>query len=243
MISPVAQALDIVAGFDRLSSSREVGRGLLEALRPFGARTIYAASFPLQPGMMAADYIAGRRLLAQITPPAWLSGYQPRNLHLNNPVIFAPVRRSTPFRWSNPGFKDLENWAGLDFARDLGIEDGITVPCHGPDGRIGIVSFGFERLELSERELLAIAMAAQVAHQRMLSLSPPEPGGRPRPVLSPRERDCLAFVAEGLSDAEIAETLGISQATAHGHVENGKRKLGARTRAQAVALLFANGYL
>lgn len=242
MISPVAQALDIVADFDQLSSSREVGRSLLEALRPFGARTIYAASFPLQPGMTAAEYIAGRRLLAQITPPAWLSGYQPRNLHLNNPVIFAPLRRSTPFRFSNPGFKDLENWAGLDFARDLGIEDGLTVPCHGPGGRIGIVSFGFERLDLSKRELLAITMAAQLAHQRMLALSP-VPESRTRPSLSPRERDCLAFVAEGLSDAEIADALGISQATAHGHVENGKRKLGARTRAQAVALLFANGYL
>lgn len=242
MVSPVAQALDIVADFDQLTTSREVGRSLLDALEPFGARTIYAASFPLRPGTTVQDYLAGRELLAQITPPAWLAGYQPRNLHIGNPVIFAPARRATSFRWSEPGFADLENWAGLDYARDLGFEDGISVPCHGPDGRVGVVSFGFERLDLAKRDQLAIAMAAQVAYERMRALAP-QRAERPRPSLSQRERDSLAFVAEGCSDAEIADRLGIAQNTAHAHVENGKRKLGARTRAQAVALLFIHGFL
>ncbi|MBR2691826.1 MAG: autoinducer binding domain-containing protein [Aquamicrobium sp.] len=240
MISPVAQALDIVADLDKAKSSREVGRLLLDALMPFGARTIYAASFPLRPGISVKDYIAGRELLAQITPHAWVSGYQPRNLHLNNPVIFAPMRRASSFRWSEPGYDDLKNWAGLEFARDLGIEDGITVPCHGPDGRVGVVSFGFERIALSPGELLAITMASLVAHERMRTLSS-RLSRRQEPLLSTRERDCLAFVADGRSDGEIAELLGISHHTAHAHIENAKRKLGARTRAQAVALLLTNG--
>lgn len=60
-------------------------------------------------------------------------------------------------------------------------------------------------------------------------------------ALTIRERDCLIYVAEGLSDREIGEKLGISHTTTHAHVENGKRKLGARTRAQAVARLFLLG--
>lgn len=59
-----------------------------------------------------------------------------------------------------------------------------------------------------------------------------------QPALTGRERDCLLFVAEGLSDGDIAGQLGISTVTAHAHVENAKRKLGARTRAQAVALFY-----
>lgn len=63
------------------------------------------------------------------------------------------------------------------------------------------------------------------------------------PRLTARERDCLTFVAEGKSDWEIGVILGVSQATAHAHVENAKRKLGCRTRAQAVARAYVSGQL
>ena len=42
-------------------------------------------------------------------------------------------------------------------------------------------------------------------------------------------------MAEGKSDWEIGVILGVCQATAHTHVENAKRKLGAKSRPQAVA--------
>ena len=87
-----------------------------------------------------------------------------------------------------------------------------------------------------------VALTAAVAHDRMAQLSPVVADAR-RPVLTPRERDCLALVAEGLSDGDIGERLGIAQLTAHAHVENAKRKLGAKTRAQAVARLYSLGLL
>jgi DNA-binding CsgD family transcriptional regulator len=59
--------------------------------------------------------------------------------------------------------------------------------------------------------------------------------------LSARERDCLSFVAQGMSDADIAAKLAIAPSTAHFYVEKAKRKLGAKTRAQAVAHLIAAG--
>jgi len=58
------------------------------------------------------------------------------------------------------------------------------------------------------------------------------------PALTRRERDCLALVAQGYSDGGIAARLGIKPVTAHAHIESAKRKLGARTRAHAVALAF-----
>jgi DNA-binding CsgD family transcriptional regulator len=74
---------------------------------------------------------------------------------------------------------------------------------------------------------------------RLQALSPMSPAQTA--VLSPRERDCLAFVAQGFSDGEVAERLSITQSTAHFYIEKAKRKLGARTRAQAVAHLIASG--
>ena len=57
------------------------------------------------------------------------------------------------------------------------------------------------------------------------------------PGLSDRERDSLAFMADGRRDKEIADLLGITEATVRFHIDNARRKLGARNRAQAVARL------
>ena len=64
-----------------------------------------------------------------------------------------------------------------------------------------------------------------------------------RPSLSQRERDVLAAVARGLETPEIATSLGIGPGTVRTHVENARRKLGARTRAQAIAIAMAGGEL
>ena len=58
-----------------------------------------------------------------------------------------------------------------------------------------------------------------------------------------REREILALLATGSTDAEIAGLLGLSPATVQTHVRNAKTKLGARTRAQAVALAIAQGII
>ena len=54
--------------------------------------------------------------------------------------------------------------------------------------------------------------------------------------LTRREFDVLDLLATGASDADIARSLVISKATAKEHVCNIRRKLGARSRLEAVAL-------
>ena len=51
-----------------------------------------------------------------------------------------------------------------------------------------------------------------------------------------RELEVLALLAEGLSNAEIAQQLTISTSTAKHHVRDILSKLGAANRAEAVAL-------
>jgi PAS domain S-box-containing protein len=58
-----------------------------------------------------------------------------------------------------------------------------------------------------------------------------------------REREVLALLAAGATDEQIAGLLELSPATVQTHVRNAKAKLGARTRAQAVALALQGGMI
>jgi len=54
-------------------------------------------------------------------------------------------------------------------------------------------------------------------------------------VLTPRERDVLKLVAQGLSNPEIAQRLFLSEHTVHRHLANIRHKLGLSSRAAAAA--------
>jgi DNA-binding NarL/FixJ family response regulator len=60
-------------------------------------------------------------------------------------------------------------------------------------------------------------------------------------VLTPREREVVALVGQGLSNHEIAHALTLSPATARTHVSRSMIKLGARDRAQLVVIAYQTG--
>lgn len=69
----------------------------------------------------------------------------------------------------------------------------------------------------------------------------PVPAANRLDVLTEREREVLAEVARGLSNAEIAESLHMSTATAKTHVSRLLMKLHARDRAQLVIAAYEAG--
>ena len=60
-------------------------------------------------------------------------------------------------------------------------------------------------------------------------------------ALTDREKEVMALVAEGLSNAEIATRLFVTPSTAKTHVSRAMVKLGARDRAQLVVLAYESG--
>ena len=56
-----------------------------------------------------------------------------------------------------------------------------------------------------------------------------------KPMLTPRESEVLAHVADGLSHEEIGRRLSISPETVRTHVRKACERLNARTRTHAVA--------
>jgi DNA-binding NarL/FixJ family response regulator len=91
------------------------------------------------------------------------------------------------------------------------------------------------------------ALDPTVQHHVLAGLAAPgpdagavEPPGLPD-GLTPREAEVLALIAEGLTNAEIAERLVVSAATVKSHVNHIFAKAGVRDRAQAVVYAYGHG--
>lgn len=67
-----------------------------------------------------------------------------------------------------------------------------------------------------------------------------EPAEQPD-ELTARESEVLKLIASGLSNAEIAESLVVSNATVKTHINRIFAKIGARDRAQAVRYAYERG--
>ncbi|HEY5860293.1 MAG TPA: response regulator transcription factor [Actinomycetota bacterium] len=109
------------------------------------------------------------------------------------------------------------------------------------DRALGMGVTGYLGKNLSAAELVD-ALERVAAGERVVTTNPATdrhaPPGRSWPGretgLSERESEVLILIAEGLSNVEIATALHISVNSVKSHVRNGYRKLGVRTRAQAV---------
>lgn len=81
------------------------------------------------------------------------------------------------------------------------------------------------------------ALDPAIQHHVLTAMNAPETPGD----LTPRETEVLTLIAEGLTNAEIAERLVVSNATVKSHINHIFAKIGVRDRAQAVVYAYTNG--
>jgi DNA-binding NarL/FixJ family response regulator len=89
--------------------------------------------------------------------------------------------------------------------------------------------------------LLAPSVTRRLIAHFAAGAQAPRPGPRGLEELTEREREVLALVARGLSNAELAELLYVSLPTVKTHVSRILTKLGARDRTQLVVLAYESG--
>jgi DNA-binding CsgD family transcriptional regulator/tetratricopeptide (TPR) repeat protein len=111
-----------------------------------------------------------------------------------------------------------------------------------------LTALGRDEAAAAETRTARDALVALGAERDVARLDPASGEGQaagPRSVgeLTPRELEVLRLVAQGLSDAEIAERLVLSQHTVHRHVANVRVKLRLPSRAAAVAYAARAGVL
>lgn len=171
-------------------------------------------------------------------PHDWRERYLARKYDTIDPVVVFTPCLTRPFLWSwlqkRPHLEPRQRTI-LDEAREAGLKNGVSVPLHGPWGRVAVLSFA-ARDEDSEPvarmgHLNALAVLFQVAFD---DLTRSEGRARDAPIqLSPREKDCLTWTALGKSSWDIGAIMKISEHTVNFHIKNAMRKLGTTSRTEA----------
>jgi len=111
--------------------------------------------------------------------------------------------------------------------------------------RAGAISYLLKNVTSQE-----LAAAIRAAYQGRSTLAPEAAQALVRNArnevspghdLTPREKEVLDLMVEGLSNPEIAENLSVSRSTARAHVSQILSKLGVSNRGVAIALAFRSG--
>jgi DNA-binding NarL/FixJ family response regulator len=120
---------------------------------------------------------------------------------------------------------------------DISIEEGRLIAS-------GIAGAEFVELDSRNHILLEHEPAWQRFREAVLAFLQPGPAASDSvfAALSARERQVLTLMADGLSNADIAERLNISEKTVRNHASNLFDKLGVWSRAQAIVFARDRGY-
>ena len=221
----------------RATTPEEASARFFDTARAYGASYLQTRLYrrPAGPLTSPAHYAAGG-FIARMSPASW-----PESEAFNyvcfecNPLLAAIRENRTRYRFSDfAPYTDRRYGAYWEAMGEAGIAEALCSTSYGAGGMTASLHLGFATREFAPDESLAMQMAGLVLTEKLMSFAPPPPEETP---LTRRERDALALVAEGKTDWEISVILGVSESTARFHVDTARTKLGAVTRAQAVAAL------
>lgn len=170
----------------------------------------------------------------------WATRYQGLHYDQIDPVIQVAKGSRAPFLWGTGAFlKPFRKRQKLVFheANEFGIAHGFSIPINGRNG-LELVTFTTDnrsavRQAFADHGGRLIVAAYHIADT--LNALEPQAGSEQMP-LTPRERESLIWVAEGLTSQEIADRMNISASAVNYHLNNAGRKLSARNRHHAALL-------
>jgi len=142
------------------------------------------------------------------------------------------IAATRALRAAHPGAAVVILTSFNDRARILAATDAGAIGYLLKDASPDDLERGIRAAARGESPLDPRAAGALLGRER----PPEEPGG-----LSPREREVLALVAEGLPNKLIARRLGISEKTVKAHLTSVFRTIGVDDRTQAAVWAMRNG--
>ena len=167
-----------------------------------------------------------------------LEAYIEQNAFRFDPIIHRAENSLIPFSWNTRQWNkisDKQAQCALSIWQNLGINNGISIPIHGPGIHFSVFSVYNQNLMHQDvtlqreieavLQLLGLYVITVFQHQLTVDNTP---------ELTPREIDCLRWTARGKTAWEIGKILDISERTVRFHLNNVMQKLDVTSKYQAV---------
>lgn len=227
-----ADFFDVLAKINDLNGKAEIPALLAKLIDIYGLNSVayLGAGLTDQPGEGL--------YLAVTYSPEWVDHYKAARFVDVDPAVQVGLRRVLPIDWGEFDRKDNKVRRLFGEAGEFGLgHHGISFPIHGRHGDRALVSITSDAAERDWRHLRLkymrdFQLLALHMHQAILRLE----GGHTaeHAPLSPRERECLQWIAEGKTYWECARILGLSEHTVRFYLESARHKLGAVNTTHAV---------
>ena len=185
-------------------------------------------------------------VIIQDYPTSWFDEIVEERLFEDSAILTASTKSIGGICWSEicERFPPTERQRQtLQRGRDHGLGGGFTVSMPIPGGPTAAFTVArSETGEVNDEEKVAVRAIGTIAleqSRRLLHLDT-------RPKIKPltaRQRECTALVAQGKTDWEIGQIIGISRDTVHEYIEAARKKFDVRTRPQLVLAAFRSGEL
>lgn len=190
----------------------------------------------------------GDRFCVGTHPAAWRTRYDEMDYFKSDPVIFGCLQRVTPANWKDLDWSTKAARAMFEDGRAHGLgNQGYSIPLHGPQGQFALLTLNHDAGDADWEGFVAangrdLMVLAHEFNRRALEVRSPAEGAV-SPALSPRELAAIRCLARGLSRAQAAAELGISEHTLRVYIESGRHKLGAHNTTHAVARALSAGLI
>lgn len=180
-------------------------------------------------------------------PADWVKHYFESRYQEIDPIVLLSPSLRKPFSWDSlEEVADLtpEQKNFMSEGAEAGLNDGLSVPLHGPFGNVAVVSVACRSKNPDGKRHAGIlhALAAQfheVYTDIVLGIRQP---ALPSP-LTARESECLLWCARGKSSWDIGMIIGISEHTVNFHLKNAMAKLGTGSRVVAIVKAIREGMI
>ncbi|MEL6520248.1 MAG: LuxR family transcriptional regulator [Pseudomonadota bacterium] len=190
----------------------------------------------------------GERFGAGTYSQEWVDRYVEKDYLRMDPVIIGCFQRFHPVDWKQLDWSSKAAKSFFKEAISFGVgNQGLTIPIRGPQGQFALFTVTdtcpdevwADFIEGNSRDLILIA---HEFNKKALEFEQ-GPEQQSSATLSPRELSAMTLLAKGMSRAQTADEMQISEHTLRVYIEAARHKLGAMNTTHAVARALSRGLI
>ncbi|TAJ77328.1 MAG: LuxR family transcriptional regulator [Gallionellaceae bacterium] len=190
---------------------------------------------------------AGLAFLHTTYPSGWLDKYDNEKMAHVDPAVSHCVSKSIPLILSPDIFSTHKQKEVYEESCGYGICAGVILPLHGVNGEMGMLCLVSDtrsgrKLECeTARNIPELTLFRDFILETSLRFLKPSALAKLPVPLTPRELECLKWIATGKSSWDIGRILNCTEKTVNFHVTNIRQKFGTVTRHQALVKAIGMG--